>query len=299
MRGVILAATVCLAVACGGKEAPPAGAKSDAAAAGEVKAATPGEEKPAAKPAVALDIPPLDLKPVAKKKMARARELNAEGLKLHRAKDYAGAQAKFNAALAEDPGHILARYNLACALHLAGERERAFAILEEFKKNGCPACLGRLVRARKDEDFEASWEDAAFLALTEAELEAGSITEKAAAFARAFNGGDWAGAEALFDPRRSVEAIELCGSCDEETAPAPKKLAGAAEGIKWLKARQALGGGVIVGEDVYCSGGCCDYDGEPLPPGSYGDAVQILTRACFAEDSGEVLSVSKLFILSQ
>lgn len=55
--------------------------------------------------------------PKAEKKSA-ATPLNTEGYELYKKQKYAQAAAKFEQAIAADPNHALAHYNLACALSL-------------------------------------------------------------------------------------------------------------------------------------------------------------------------------------
>ncbi len=89
-------------------------------------------------------LPALDLAPVSAKKMKEARLQNSKALEKQKAKDYDGAIASYHAALAADPGHIKARYNLATALALAGKSGQAIAILKEFAgKKDCVPCAGQ------------------------------------------------------------------------------------------------------------------------------------------------------------
>ena len=64
--------------------------------------------------------------------MLEARLDNAAALKLHRAGHYQEAVPGFQRALRLDPGYLLAGFNLASALNLAGQREKAAAILLPF-----------------------------------------------------------------------------------------------------------------------------------------------------------------------
>ncbi len=100
------------------------------------------------------------------KAASAARKLNSKGLKAHRKKDYAAAAASYEAAVRKDPSHILARYNLACAWNRLGKAVKARAVLWEFQRLGCDACLARLIKARQDKDFQGQWKDPHFIALT-------------------------------------------------------------------------------------------------------------------------------------
>src|SRR5258706_14825197 len=87
--------------------------------------------------------PPLSLTPVDAAQAKQADTLNVEGLKLHKAKKYADAEAKYEAALAANPGHLFARYNLACVHNLAGRPERGLELLQQLvDATDCAACRG-------------------------------------------------------------------------------------------------------------------------------------------------------------
>ncbi len=127
-----------------GKQAPtPTADKGEKAA--ETKAAPAAELEPkklaetpvALPPLPALDdISKLDLAPVKSKAAAKAKKLAKQARTLNKAGDAAGAAKAYIEALAKDPGHITARYNLSCALNMSGEPERGMAVLKQFKDEG-------------------------------------------------------------------------------------------------------------------------------------------------------------------
>ena len=95
-----------------------------------------------------------------------AQQLNAQGLKHHKRLDLSKAAAQYRAALRAWPGHLYARYNLACALQLQRRPQEAvdhLAILAGLQDRGG---LDLLREARLDEDFSGAREDLRFRQLT-------------------------------------------------------------------------------------------------------------------------------------
>jgi hypothetical protein len=80
-----------------------------------------------------------------------ARKASREGLRLHGAHDYEGARAAFAEAIAAQPEHDLARFNLACALSRLGRHADASAELIEVLTRDPVRFRGR---ARDDADLE-------------------------------------------------------------------------------------------------------------------------------------------------
>ncbi len=97
---------------------------------------------------------------------AAANKANKEGLRHHRKLDLKAATRAYEAALAAWPGHVFANYNMACAMALRGEGDRALHHLEVLAAIGTEASRGRLARAASDEDFVSMLEDARFRELT-------------------------------------------------------------------------------------------------------------------------------------
>ena len=107
------------------------------------------------------------LKLVDSGKLKEASAKNGAALEAQRAGDLAGAIKLYQQALEADPGHVIARYNLASAHSLEGNRATALALLSQLaSKTGCAVCQGRLVRAKQDKDFAALHSDESFKSLT-------------------------------------------------------------------------------------------------------------------------------------
>ncbi len=139
-------------------QAPPAvsgAAPTPAASAVVAPPASPGEAPAGLQKRVPLveGVPALDLTWPTPKRVAESGAANTTGLKAHKKKDYSGAIRAYVDALAKNPANVLARYNLACALALQGDGERALGILAQFQAAGCIPCLKRLIRAKSDDDF--------------------------------------------------------------------------------------------------------------------------------------------------
>jgi hypothetical protein len=99
----------------------------------------------------------------------KARKHNARGLALHRKGKHAKAVALLKRAVTANPRHVLARYNLACALARGGQPEAALTQLEVLATAGkCRWCGLQLGYAMKDPDLAALAGDPRFVALEEA-----------------------------------------------------------------------------------------------------------------------------------
>jgi len=159
---------------CCGPEPPPApGPPPAASPAPPPPAATP-TPPPAATPALPappappVGIPPYPAAGTARPDAARraaAKVWNDQGLTAYRARQYARAVELFTLALLEHPGHVVARYNLACNLHLAGRTADALAQLTELARADCGACRRQLLTAGADADFASLRSDPRFQAL--------------------------------------------------------------------------------------------------------------------------------------
>jgi hypothetical protein len=66
----------------------------------------------------------------AKGDAAAGKAANARGMALYKQKDYKGAAAQFRAAIAADPTHVQAHYNLACVSSLLHDDNGAMAELQ-------------------------------------------------------------------------------------------------------------------------------------------------------------------------
>jgi hypothetical protein len=110
--------------------------------------------------------PPIDLRPVAADAAEAAKKLNAAGLRQHNARNYPEAIKLFTKALVTNPGHLLARYNLACAYNRSGQGAMALALLRQLREKNTPACEKILRQARKDKDLESLASSDAFKKVT-------------------------------------------------------------------------------------------------------------------------------------
>lgn len=113
--------------------------------------------------AVPDGVPPLSHAKVSDRRRRAARRLNVAGLRAYERRAYKEAIASYKQALRNDPGHLLARYNLSCAYNLDGEPEKGLALLAEFRRDGCDDCLARLARASEDADWHSMWEHPLFI----------------------------------------------------------------------------------------------------------------------------------------
>jgi hypothetical protein len=86
---------------------------------------------------------------------ADANAANVRGMQLLKKKDLKGATAEFKKALAASQGHVLARYNLACAEALAGDRKAAIEELKWLKASDSPAAETALAKAASDPDLRS------------------------------------------------------------------------------------------------------------------------------------------------
>jgi tetratricopeptide (TPR) repeat protein len=114
------------------------------------RAAPPSQAVTASSPAATVAAPAV-VAPPGGPKVAGAE--NGRGMKLYKARDYAGAAAAFRAAIAADPGHVLAHYNLACVLALTGDRAGAIAMLEWLAQSASAQAARCLTKAAVDRDL--------------------------------------------------------------------------------------------------------------------------------------------------
>jgi hypothetical protein len=291
MRTFILCAMV--AVGCKGKESA-----EQSKPEGAVKVVAPAPATASAPTSGALDLPAIDLKPIAPKKTKSARGLNLEGMKLLNAKDAAGAAAKFEAAVRSDPGLTVARYNLACAYNLSGDAARALAILKQFKDAGCPACLGDLVHARDDHDLQSLWSNADFKAVTDGvTVDTGEVAKLAADLERAWRAEKVKTIASMFDPRHEVKILSSGVGCDAtpeqgctNTTSVTGSAAITAELAKHTSTTAKLDG-------ISCSAGCCNYNYSNDEPDKF-MMSDVIVRACFTSAAGGVNTLSSIEFLN-
>jgi len=89
------------------------------------------------------------------KAASAAGAANVRGMKLYRQKDYRRAADEFRKAIASDPRHLLAHYNLACVAALDGDKKTALAELRWLAGNPDPAAAGALAKAKTDPDLRS------------------------------------------------------------------------------------------------------------------------------------------------
>ena len=159
------------------------GDKSNASSPKEVstRTETSKEDLDSANGTLLTSLPSVDgVLPLTKANMsvprsAAAVSLNAQGLKAHRAKEFAPAIEYYKRSLSIDPGAVLPRYNLACALVLSGEEAQGLALLDQFREVACSECRERLRRSRVDKDWQGLWLDPVFLRIVAPLLEEDSV----------------------------------------------------------------------------------------------------------------------------
>jgi hypothetical protein len=91
--------------------------------------------------------------PASREVEAKAKRLNSEGLALHKRLELDPAIARYRDALTAWPGHVYARYNLACAYALRKQSAGAFDALTVLRGLSDRGGLDMLREARLDEDF--------------------------------------------------------------------------------------------------------------------------------------------------
>jgi hypothetical protein len=204
------------------------------------------------------DLPTLTLAPVAAAKLSKSRKLNTDGFKLHAAKDHAGAMTKYTAALAEDPGNLLARYNLASAAVSSGDAARGLAILATFKQPDCRACVGILGHAKTDPEWATQRGVAAFLEITsDAKPDKPDVEPIAKQIAELIQGrGKIDGLAPYFHPRQPL-LLKVSG---REFA----RLATPTELRAWGKTAKAEAEPYIrVPSVISCKDSCCVFSFDP------------------------------------
>jgi tetratricopeptide (TPR) repeat protein len=89
------------------------------------------------------------------KAQANANASNRRGMKLLHEKDFAHAGDEFKKAIAADPRHVLAHYNLACVCALSGDHKAAIAELRWLAGAPEPAAAAALAKAKNDADLKS------------------------------------------------------------------------------------------------------------------------------------------------
>ncbi len=124
---------------------------------------TPEPVDPAAMPELDAGIREAISRKAKRRARLEARRLNGEGLKRHKARDFAGAIDKYRAALGSDARSRFPRYNLACALAMTEKSDEALQHLLALRELGYK---DKVADARMDSDFESMRQDPRFRKLT-------------------------------------------------------------------------------------------------------------------------------------
>ncbi len=312
-KGILLASLLALAACKSGDKKSPTKPNqmepSATIAASDAQEARPPTKAPDA-PEPSLDVAPLSLATVGTPARTSARNSHRAARKLHQFKKYAEAIAAYKGTLEKNPGHIFARYNLASALVSAGQPKNAVRTLAALKLTDCSFCLGRLVRARKDDEWKSLWADADFVALTEdASVEQAPIAKITESFIAALNTGEMATVEKFVHPSRSLaltESLSLNGEEDEESI---RKMAGVVSLKSWI-----LNSGFVdrpvahdspidqgvwnAGKIRKCDDECCTMEGtcEGRCGAGHDGVFTNLYRVCVAQDSGSAQYISAIEI---
>ena len=240
-------------------------------------------DAPAGGDAIADDLPPLRLDPASSKDAKLARDLNTAGLGLHRKHDYAAAIVKFRAALASDPSHLLARYNLACAYNRSGDTARGMAVLNELARPGCGRCRGILAHATEDDDWRDQWKMPAFVALTSDAVRAvAELRGAAKAIAKTWLRCEAKGLVSFIDPTTIITLDENhCCFDNPKDGIRARKLSGPAMAPSIVPERDCKKQliSTTVSDRIVCDGRCCSYDGDVHD----GDVATLL-GVCFRDD---------------
>jgi len=173
MPVVLLLLVAC--AACGERQKPPDEKPADAARPQPIPSPEDEPELPQAPSIADLvipdGVPALSRLDVEQARVDRSQILNRRALELHNRGEYGAAIALYKDALALDPGHVLARYNLSCAYNLNGQPDEGLAVLKQFYDAGCDECRERLVRASEDAEWHARWNDPRFIELVAVKAE--------------------------------------------------------------------------------------------------------------------------------
>jgi len=107
-------------------------------------------------------LPPVTPKAAGKGAAKKAEKANTAGFKAYKKRNYAGAIAKFEEALRNDPFYVKAKFNMACNQSLVGDREGALQTLLELQSWQSGEAQAAFQRARSDGDFEPMYGDKRF-----------------------------------------------------------------------------------------------------------------------------------------
>jgi hypothetical protein len=220
-----------------------------------------------------------------------AKDLNREALAKHKKRDFEGSAEGWFATVEKDPGHVVARFNLACAMARLDEADAAFEVLGQLEKAGCPQCLGQVLVADRDKDWDGLRGDPRLKKMTR-RVYRGLVDSEAAAGAILDWFEKWGDeVPATIDPRRSIK-LEMSVWAGEETKEEKSKLTGAKRLRSWVKARskEAMNGYDRDDQDIICRGECCSLEKK----GGISHHTLYLVEACFKMEGDKPVYLKKL-----
>jgi hypothetical protein len=236
-------------------------------------------------------LPPIDF--AEHDGVSTAQEKNRAALSAHGTKDFTTSIEGFMDAVQTDPGHVLARYNLSCALAMESQDAAAFAVLEQLEQAGCASCFARVMAAKRDADWRKYQGDPRLAEIT------GRVKEKldkpkvaAKKVLKWLDSGKDKHLPPTFDPRRKVK-LKISRWGNEEFVDTKAKKAGAAKVRKWIdkQAKDAMNGFSIGDHEVtQCKDDCCRFESEGgiLPHTMYPNTV------CFRVEEGRAVVITAL-----
>lgn len=239
-------------------------------------------------------LPEMDLTPRERAHTDLSRRLFKRGLDLLRKNDPATAVDRFFESIEVDPGNVDAYYNLACALSLSGDAAAAVALLDQLRQARCGSCLGKVLKAKRDPDFDGIRKDKGFAAVVaDVETELPEPEEAAEGVLEWIDGGRKAELPLVLDPRRKITVRVGCPQCAGPGA-AEVGLVRGEKGLRsWVeRKRRAFSGGIAPASLEECKGKCCTFT-EPEAASVSPDAV-FPVEVCFRIETGMATSVSKL-----
>jgi transposase InsO family protein len=236
-------------------------------------------------------LPPISLDTPTRRARKASDRANSKALVALHKGDRSAALAGFDRAVRADPGNLMARYNLACVWALGGQHAAALAELAALKKAGCPACVGRVVRAAKDKDWKALHTSPAFKALSAGTAPPSTTAETVAKALDAALAGRGGALEPLLHHRDQVILIHqhsISGDGDERVLSRPEFKAWVAEIVKPTAAGRPTFNGF---EAMKCAGRCCTSQRSGILHNNL-----YLDEVCVRRDSGGAVSLSKVRI---
>lgn len=246
-------------------------------------------------PPILDGLPALDLSPRERVYTDLARRLFQRGLKALREGSYEAATEHFFEALEVDPGNVDARYNLACSVALAGDRVAAVTLLTQLRDGGCVACLGKLLKARRDPDFDAIRKHKSFATVVddvESELpESTAAATEVAAWVASTRAAEL---PLSIDARAKVVLGVGCPTC-KGGSPELSAVRGTKAVRTWIeRKRRAFSGGIASAAAAECKpkARCCDF--APPSADAASPDVLFLAELCFRIEAGVTTSLSKI-----